>query len=51
MGDTLIDPMYFNPPTHNPASPILSVLAFHAQYPQGRRFTRPALGGHWVRET
>ena len=46
-GDALLDPFYFNPATHT--TPILTVLSFHASYPQGRRFERAAAGERWVR--
>jgi hypothetical protein len=47
LNDALIDPAYFSPATH--AHPILHVLAFHRDYPQGRAFERIALGERWVR--
>ena len=45
-GDSLVG-TYFNPATHT--TPILTVLAFHRDYPEGRRFERAALGECWTR--
>ena len=47
--DSLINPHYFSPATHDPKKPILSVTAFHATYPEGRAFERAALGEPWTR--
>ena len=49
VGDSLIDPNYFSPATHDPKKPILAVRAFHASYPGGRAFERAALGERWTR--
>lgn len=47
--DSLIDPMYFNPPVSPTGQAVLSVLSFHQDYPAGRRFERAGLGAPWIR--
>ncbi len=50
-GDSLLDPVYFNPPISPNGEVTLSVVTFHHSYPTGREFKRAALGEHWTRIT
>ena len=47
--DSLIDPTYFSPPVSQNGVAPLSVVSFHASYPEGRTFERAALGEPWTR--
>lgn len=53
IGDALVNPEYFHPPTaeiNGKPSPVLSVQAFHHTLPiEGVTFQRVALGEPWVR--
>jgi hypothetical protein len=52
IGEALVDPDYFYPPTaelNGKIAPVLSVRAFHHSIPEGVTFERAALGAPWVR--
>lgn len=50
VGDTLADPLYFNPPIGPNGSVSVKVTTFHKDYPQGRVFERAgAVGAPWIR--